>query len=129
MARNRKKRGAVRAGPLVLVIVLCLFFGGAGVGYVWQVKQVHALGQQIKERENRLAELQRQNKLRRDHLSSQCSPVALEARVQKLNLGLMQPPMSQVVRLVDVLPQAAPSGLNQFADAGERPESERSYDN
>ena len=62
-----------------------------GVGYVWYKNQIDLLGHQIKERETHLAELQRQNKMRRDQLATLCSPVALDARVKKLNLGLGPP--------------------------------------
>jgi hypothetical protein len=38
----------------------------------------------------------------RAQLDALCSPVALDARVKKLNLGLAAPPVSQIVRLVEV---------------------------
>jgi hypothetical protein len=103
MARNRKSQSAaVRFAPALKAFMLCLFIGGAGVGYVWYKNQLSLLGQQIKEREVRLTELQRQNKASRAQLDALCSPVALEARVKKLNLGLVAPPVSQIVRLVEV---------------------------
>jgi len=102
MARNRKNQSAaVRFGPALKALMLCLFIGGSGVGYVWYKNQISILGQQIKEREVRLAELQRQNKMSRAQLDALCSPVALDALVKKLNLGLIAPPVSQIVRLVD----------------------------
>jgi hypothetical protein len=102
MARNRKNQSAaVRFGPAIKALLLCLFIGGSGIGYVWYKNQVAVLGQQIKEREIRLAELQRQNKASRSHLDALCSPVALDERVKKLNLGLVAPPVSQIVRLLD----------------------------
>lgn len=102
MARNRKSQSAaVRFAPALKAFMLCLFIGGSGVGYVWYKNQVSVLGQQIKERENRLAELQRQNKMARAQLDALCSPVALDARVKKLNLGLIAPPVSQIVRLIE----------------------------
>ena len=103
MARNRKNQSAaVRFAPALKAFMLCLFIGGSGVGYVWYKNQVSVLGQQIKEREVRLAELQRQNKMSRAQLDALCSPVALDARVKKLNLGLIAPPVSQIVRLTEV---------------------------
>jgi len=102
MAKNRKNQSAaVRFGPALKALMLCLFIGGSGVGYVWYKNQISILGQQIKEREVRLAELQRQNKMSRAQLDALCSPVALDALVKKLNLGLIAPPVSQIVRLVD----------------------------
>jgi hypothetical protein len=108
MARNRKNQSAaVRFAPALKAFMLCLFIGGSGVGYVWYKNQVSVLGQQIKERETRLAELQRQNKMSRAQLDALCSPIALDARVKKSNLGLIAPPVSQIVRLVEV-PVAIP---------------------
>jgi hypothetical protein len=102
MAKNRKnKAAAVRFGPALAALLLCLVIGGSGVGYVWQKNQLHVLGTQIKEREIKLAELRRQNKIRADRLAGLCAPHALDARIKKLNLGLVQPPVSQIVRLVE----------------------------
>ena len=115
MARNRKNQSAaVRFAPALKAFMLCLFIGGSGVGYVWYKNQVSVLGQQIKEREVRLVELQRQNKMSRAQLDALCSPVALDARVKKLNLGLIAPPVSQIVRLIEV-PQEIPK--NEAAGA------------
>jgi hypothetical protein len=101
MARNRKNDSNLRVAPILLTVFLCALFAGLGVGYVWYKNQIDVLGRQIKDRELRLAELQRQNKTRRDQLATLCSPVALDARVKKLNLGLEAPALSQIIRLVD----------------------------
>jgi len=101
MARNRKNDSALRLGPILLAVALCVLFAGLGVGYVWYKNQIDLLGRQIKERELRLTQLQRENKTRRDQFATLCSPVALDARVKKLNLGLGPPALSQVIRLVD----------------------------
>ncbi len=102
MARNRKNQSAaVRFAPALKALMLCLFIGGSGVGYVWYKNQVTILGRQIKEREIRLAELQRKNRKSRGQFDALCSPVVLEQKVKQLNLGLMAPPVSQIVRLVE----------------------------
>ena len=102
MAKNRKAQSAaVRFGPALKAFLLCFFIASTGVGYVWQKNQIHMLGREIKERETRLAELQRQNKIRSDQLAALVSPPALDARVKRLNLGLAQPSLSQIVRLVE----------------------------
>ena len=100
MARNRKN-DSLRLKPAVTAVVLCAFFVALGIGFVWYKEQIGVLGRQIKDRETRLTELQRQNKVRRDQLAELCSPVALDARVKKLNLPLGPPAVSQVIRLVD----------------------------
>ena len=59
------------------------------------------LGHQIKDRENRLAELERGNKVRRDNLAALCSPVKLNDLVRTMNLGLGPPAETQKIRLID----------------------------
>lgn len=103
MNRNRKRQtSAIRFGPAVMALVLCLCLGGAGVGYVWQKNQIHALGKQIKLRENRLDDLRRQNKVRADHLAHLRSPRVLDVRVKELNLGLAPARPEQILRLVEL---------------------------
>jgi len=75
---------------------LCVIIGGSGVGYVWQKSQINELGRQIKQREQKLIELDHQNKKLRDHLAELRSPAKLNERVQKLNLGLVLPQANQV---------------------------------
>src|SRR5580658_1113294 len=101
MARNRKNETDLRVAPILLTVFLCALFAGRGVGYVWYKNQIDVLGHQITDREQRLTELQRQNKMRREQLATLCSPVALEERVKKLNLGLQQTTLTQIIRLVD----------------------------
>lgn len=114
MARNRKSQSAaVRFAPALKAFMLCLFIGGSGVGYVWYKSQLDLLGKQIKERENRLGELQDENKMARAQLAELCSPIRLEARVKSLNLGLIAPPVSQIVRLVETPLEIAGAELQQ----------------
>jgi hypothetical protein len=102
MARNRKNDATLRVGQVLSAVALCVFFAGLGLGYVWYKNQIDLLGRQIKDHELRLADLQRQNKTRRDQLATLCSAPVLDARVKKLKLGLGPPALSQVIRLVDV---------------------------
>jgi hypothetical protein len=106
MARNKRNEAALRPGPVLAALAICSLFVMLGVGYVWYKNQIDLLGRQIKEREVRLAEMQRQNKVRRDQLATLSSPVALDALVKKLNLGLGPPDKSQVIWMVE---SAAPS--------------------
>ena len=108
MARNKKNESALRPGPVLTALALCTLFVMLGVGYVWYKNQIDLLGRQIKEREIRLADMQRQNKMRRDQLATLCSPVELDALVKKLNLGLGPPDKSQVIWMVEsTVPQSA----------------------
>lgn len=102
MAKNRKyQTAAVRFGPALKVFLLCLFIGGAGVGYVSQKNQIYQLGQQIKKRELRRADLRDQNEKLRRQLAMICSPQFVEMRIRELNLGLVQPQPAQIWRLVE----------------------------
>ena len=102
MARNRKLRSAAnRFGPALKAFLLCLLIGGSGVGYVWQKDQIVRLGQQIKNRETRLANVQEQNEKLRKQLATMRSPKFLEMRIKELNLGLGPPDPTQVWRLAE----------------------------
>jgi hypothetical protein len=101
MARNKRNESVLRPGSILTALALCALFVMLGVGYVWYKSQIDLLGRQIKDRETRLADLERENKMRRDQLATLCSPVALDARVKKLNLGLGPPAKSQVIWMVE----------------------------
>jgi hypothetical protein len=113
MARNRKTQSAaVRFGPALKALVICLLIGGSGVGYVWQQNQLHELGGQKKRREIRLDELRLQNSQLARHLVELRSPKAVQVKVRDLNLGLAMPQLTQIVRLVDSLPALPSKSLN-----------------
>ena len=99
--RNRKNESALKLGPALMAVTLCALFAMLGVGYVWYKNQIGLLGRQIKERETRLVDMQRANRLRRDQLAQLCSPVALDARVRQLRLDLGPPAITQIISLVD----------------------------
>lgn len=102
MAKNRRaESAAVRFGPAIKALLLCFLIGGAAIGYVWEKNQLNYWGDQIKKTENRLNELRVENKIRADQLAARMSPVELDARVKRMNLGLVQPSLSQVVRIVE----------------------------
>ena len=102
MAKNRKHQSAaIRFGPAIKAILLCLIIGGAGVGYVWQKTLIDGLGRDIRQRETHLAELQDSNKKLRDQLAMLRSPAKLAARVQDLKLGLSLPLEAQKLRLIE----------------------------
>jgi hypothetical protein len=102
MARNRKNQSAaVRFGPALKALLICLFIGGSGVGYVWQQNQLLELGRQKAETEKRLNLLHVQNSQLGRHLAELQSPKSLETRLKELNLGLSMAQPTQIVRLVD----------------------------
>ena len=112
MARNRKNQSAVvRFGPAVKALLICLFIGGSGVGYVWQQNQLLELGRQKVEKEKRRDAFRAQNDLLARQLSGLQSPKAIEARVKELNLGLTMASPTQVIHLLDepLTPPARPA--------------------
>ena len=111
---NRKTgKTAVRFGPALKAVLICLVTCSLGLGYVWQKQQINTLGEQIKENEINLEELRRENKRRGDRLSFLMSPQQLDARLRQLNLDLEVPRPEQIVVLVEQWekrPTAAESG-------------------
>lgn len=120
MARNRKSQSvAIRFGAAVKAFLLCLLIGGSGVGYVWQKEQIAKLGNQRKQRENRLRSLQENNERLRGILADTRSPRYLELRIKDLGLVPAQP--SQILRLNEpVEDQPRPEHPSQFAARNDR---------
>jgi hypothetical protein len=102
MAKNRKNQSAaIRFGPALKALFLCLLIAGSAVGYVWQKSQIYQLGQQIRQREVRLARLQNDDRKLSDQLSILRSPTMLDRRGRELNLGLSPAQPMQVLRLAE----------------------------
>ncbi|MEW6307091.1 MAG: septum formation initiator family protein [Verrucomicrobiota bacterium] len=115
MAKNRKNQSAaVRFGPALKALLLCVFIGGSAVGYVWQKKQIFALGRQIEKLEKQLEDQRQKNKERQDQLAYLRSPRVIDERVRELRLGLAAPQPSQIVRVVEVLPEPPAPANNQL---------------
>jgi TolA-binding protein len=109
MAKNRKNQSAaIRFGPALKALCLCLLIAGSAVGFVWQKNQIYQLGHQIRQREIRLKRLQNDDQKLSDQLSILQLPAMLERRVRELNLGLAPAQPMQVLRLAE--PAAAPPG-------------------
>ncbi|MGA9450351.1 MAG: septum formation initiator family protein [Verrucomicrobiia bacterium] len=103
--KNRKSQSAViRFGPALKASFLCLLIAGSAVGYVWQKSQIYQLGQQIRQREIRLAQLKDTNQKLRDQLAMLGSPTMLDKRARELNLGLGPAQPSQIWRLPEPSP-------------------------
>jgi uncharacterized protein involved in exopolysaccharide biosynthesis len=121
MARNRKNQSAaIRFGPALKALFLCLLIAGSAVGYVWQKSQIYQLGQQIRQREMRLARLQNDDRQLSDQLSILRSPTMLDRRARELNLGLAPAKPMQVLRLAEPV-FAAPENKNLTRQFAEKP--------
>jgi cell division protein FtsB len=112
MAKNRKNQSAaIRFGPALKALFLCLIIAGSAVGYVWQKSQIYQLGKQIRQTESRLTQLARDNKKLEDQLGLLRSPVLLDQRVRDLKLGLVPVLPGNVFRLPET-PVGAPEIKN-----------------
>lgn len=110
MSQNRKGQSAgMRIGPVLLVMLLILLIGGGGVGYVWQKNEIMVMSQKKHQKEIRLEELRRENKMHRDRLDYLRLPWVLDVRAKELNLGLVPCPPEQVVRLPEPTVTGTPS--------------------
>ena len=116
MAKNRKNQAAaIRFGPALKASFLCLLIGGSAVGYVWQKNEIYRLGQQIRQRETKLAQLQNDNKRLGDQISILHSPVMIDRRAKELKLGLAPATPMQVVRLTETPVAPEKNSSRQFA--------------
>ena len=116
MAKNRKNQAAaIRFGPALKASFLCLLIGGSAVGYVWQKNEIYRLGQQIRQHETKLLQLQADNKQLGDQISILHSPVMIDRRAKELNLGLAPATPMQVVRLTETPAAPDRNSSRQFA--------------
>ena len=100
MAGNRKKQSAaIRFGPALKVLFLCMLIAGSAIGYVWQKNEIYRLSQQIRQGESRLKQMTENNEKLRLKLADLRSPVMLDQRARELNLGLAPAQPMQVWRL------------------------------
>ena len=114
MARHQKSQSAaIHFGAALKALFLCLLIAGSAVGYVWQKSEVYQLGQQIRQREIHLKQLQKQNQQFSDDLSALRSPLRLDRRAMKLGLEPAQP--TQVLRLPEPVDAGAQQLTRQFA--------------
>src|ERR1043165_2242612 len=118
MGRNRKNGSAVRFVPAVKAALLCLLLGGSAIGYVYQKNQIIELGKQTQQREKTLAALRADNQRMEVALMRLQTPMALEDRVKKLNLGLVQPAQSQIMTIVEVPASSLPKAEPQYSVQG-----------
>ena len=116
MSRNRKNQSvALRFMPAMKAAVLCAFLGGSAIGYVWQKNQIIDLGRKIKERETRLGQYREANLKLGKQVVTLRSPAYLERRLKELNLNLVQPAQTQILRFREVPLEEADIGEPMLA--------------
>jgi hypothetical protein len=88
MARNRKyQSAAIRFGPALKALVLCMMVGGSGVGFVWQKNQIVELVRQTTAREAKLNALEEHNEKLRNLLGKMRSAQELMAQAKAMGLS------------------------------------------
>lgn len=122
MARNRKNQSpGLLFGPALKAALICFFILICCVGYVWQKKQIAELSHQIRNQENRLADLHDKNDKLRKQMAVLLSPPALDARAKELNLGLVPPQPTQIWRLQEPVPELPAGPRSERQAAANRP--------
>jgi hypothetical protein len=100
MAKNRKNQSAaIRFGPVLKVLALCVLMAGSGLGYVWQKKTIQVLGEKRIEKEFYLEELEDQIQNLEQQYADLSSHRNLEAQVRRLGLELVKPAPNQIMVL------------------------------
>ena len=114
MAGNRKNQAAaIRFGPALKALFICMLIAGSALGYVWQKSEIGRLSQQIRQDELRLKQMAEGNEKLRLRLADLRGPVMLDHRVREFNLGLAPAQPMQVWRLPE--PPVTPSGGSLLA--------------
>ena len=112
MTGNRRNQSAaIWFAPALKAFMLCMFFGGSGVGYVWQQNQIHELGRHIEGLENRGKLLAKANVKLRGEYADACSTIKLAARVKNHpELGLGPPAFGKILRITNFISNREPAG-------------------
>lgn len=122
MPGNRRRNS--NTVPLLTItawIAVCLFVGGAGLGYVAMKSQLHASGAEIEGLEKEIADLSTQDEVVRARIAELSSTSALRKRYDndktKLN-GLVEIPQDKLVFVGRPQPHPVESGrdLHQVAN-------------
>ena len=120
MKKNRKSQSAaIRLGPAIKALFLCVFFGGAAVGYVWQQGKLRDLDVIQRTLEVRLDLLRRDNRVLSGQLADLQLPNRLQERLRLLHIHLQPAIAAQLVRISE--PARIPEKSALLGATGERP--------
>ncbi len=86
---------------LVAVGMVCLFFGGAAWGYLWNKSQIQKLGEKRRQYEFRFEEAKRNHLFLQRTYAEMTSQAGLEYRIRRLRPDLAQAQVDQTIRLPD----------------------------
>ncbi|MCC5023563.1 MAG: hypothetical protein J6386_12620 [Candidatus Synoicihabitans palmerolidicus] len=84
---------------LVYTVLTIGFNGTVGLGTVWMRHQIAETAAATKQHENRLAAVERRLAETTSRLAAEQSPDKLEAKNVSVNLGLVRPEESRIVRI------------------------------
>jgi hypothetical protein len=115
---SRRKGAPLKPKTVAISILICGAVCLAGIGYVWAKTQVWALSREIKALETRRDELKRANDTLSRTYAAMCTPRELDARVKRLNLGLVPPQPDQFIRLAEPTPIARRADATKIYAAG-----------
>lgn len=102
--------------PAIKALFLCLFFGGAAVGYVWQQRKLHDLDVLQRTLEARLELLKRDNRVAMGQLADLQLPYRLQERVRQMRINLAPAVAAQLVRLPEPAFGFSPPALSVSFD-------------
>lgn len=97
--RVQSRNGVIGAAWIIRAVLVCLFIGGSCAGYLWQKRQVHQLGQQIRVLERELESLEKGTEGLRQRYAVLASPRELDRQVEQFGLDLRSPAPEQILRL------------------------------
>jgi hypothetical protein len=101
-----KRRGMkLKPATICWIITGLSLFCLASLGFLWQKRQIHLLGREIRKLEIEYEAVRKRNEALRRTYAAMCSPGELDARARKMNLGLVVPQPEQIVRMVEPVPQ------------------------
>jgi hypothetical protein len=90
-ARGKRALRTVRAVPVIQALLICLFVGGAAIGYVYQKNQLNRLNRAIEDLRDRRDRLVSQGEEYRRKVSELHAPDRIRAEVERLGLVLIEP--------------------------------------
>jgi len=114
MARKEKKTG-LPTNWLILIGVVCLFLAAAPCGYVWNKKQIHDLGVQIRTYETQLEDAKLKRQAMDRIWAGMLSHAYLEDQVKRLHLEIGPPQLDQIIRLPEMPATPTPQDEKRYA--------------
>lgn len=108
---RKTKSNPLSGGTIMRIVLGSAFVCLVGVGYLWQKREIHILGREIKGLEVQLDKLEKGNAALSRAYATMCSPAELDARVKRMGLGLQAPQPDQIVRLPEPVPESGRTDL------------------